>query len=63
MKGNELQMVLKYKYLEGKTMKQIGDMLNVDRRTVYRWHDKAIEQIVLPEDAINTKSFLTFYGV
>ena len=55
VKNNELQLVLMYKYLEGKTMKQIADLMNANRSTLYRWHERAIEQIILPEDAINIK--------
>jgi len=52
VKGNELQMVLKYKYLEGKNNSEISDLMNVCRATVIRWHHIAIEQITLPEDII-----------
>jgi len=54
--SEELQMVLIYRYLEGMTWEEIGDLIYADRTTVKRWHRKAIEQIVLPEEQINKKS-------
>ena len=54
--SEELQMVLIYRYLEGMTWEEIGDLIYADRSTVKRWHRKAIEQIVLPEEQINKKS-------
>ena len=48
--SNELQMVLIYKYLEGKTNEEISFLLKVGTTTVSRWHEKAISQITLPEE-------------
>ncbi len=53
--GDELQLLLVYKYLEGMTSEKIGMMFDVDKSTVKRWHKKAIDQIELPEDAIIAK--------
>ena len=53
VKNNELQLVLMYKYLEGKTFSQISDLLNASLSSVYRRHREAIKQITLPEDAIS----------
>lgn len=50
--SEELQMILIYRYLEGLTWEEIGDLIYADRSTVKRWHRKAIEQIVLPEERI-----------
>ena len=54
--SEELQMVLIYRYLEGMTWEEIGNLFHAGRSTVKRWHRKAIEQIVLPEEQINKKS-------
>ncbi len=48
----ELQMLLVYKYLEGMTYEQIGEVLGVEKSTIFRWHREAISQITLPEDPI-----------
>ena len=49
---DRLQMVLVYRYLEGKTFEKIGEELYAAKSTIVRWHRKAIDQIRLPEDAI-----------
>jgi len=54
--SEELQMVLIYRYLEGMTWEEIGDLIYADRSTVKRWHRKAIEQIILPEEWTSQKS-------
>ncbi len=54
--SEELQMVPIYRYLEGMTWEEIGELVYADRSTVKRWHRKAIEQIVLPEERIMEKS-------
>ena len=54
--SEEIQMVLIYRYLEGMTWEEIGNLFHAGRTTVKRWHRKAIEQIVLPEEQINKKS-------
>ena len=54
--SEELQMVLIYRYPEGMTWEEIGNLFHAGRTTVKRWHRKAIEQIVLPEEQINKKS-------
>lgn len=51
----ELQAVLKYRYIHNYTWPMIADLLIADKRSVQRWHDKAVAQIKLPEDAINLK--------
>lgn len=51
----ELQAVLKYRYIHNYTWSMIADLLIADKRSVQRWHDKAVAQIRLPEDAINLK--------
>ena len=48
--SEELQMVLIYRYMEGMTWDEIGELFHADKSTIKRWHWKAIEQIVLPEE-------------
>ena len=55
VENEELRMVLVYRYLEGMTWEDIGDLLHAGRSSVIRWHQKAIDQITLPEDAIIAK--------
>ena len=56
--SEELQMVLVYRYLEGYTWEEIGDLLNVDRSTAKRWHEKAISQVTLPDEPIVARTRL-----
>lgn len=51
----EQQAVLKYRYIHNYTWSMIGEMLNADRVTVQRWHNKAVSKITLPENVINLK--------
>ena len=46
------QMVLRYRYIHNMTWERIGDELNADRTTVYRWHNSALNHVMLPEDPI-----------
>lgn len=46
------RMVLRYRYVHNLTWEQIGDELNADRTTVYRWHNAAINHVILPSDPI-----------
>ena len=51
----EQQAVLKYRYIHNYTWPMIGEMLNADRVTVQRWHNKAVSKITLPENVIDLK--------
>lgn len=46
------RMVLRYRYIHNYTWEQIGDELNADRTTVYRWHNTALCHVTLPENPI-----------
>lgn len=46
------QMVLRYRYIHNMTWEQIGNELNADRTTVYRWHTCALQHVTLPEKPI-----------
>ena len=43
------RMVLRYRYVHNFTWEQIGDALDADRTTVYRWHNAALKHVVLPD--------------
>lgn len=44
-----------YRYLEGMTWEDIGELFHANKSTIKRWHRKAIEEIVLPEEQITKK--------
>lgn len=46
------RMVLEYRYLRNYTWKQIADELYADTRTVQRWHGRALQSVILPENPI-----------
>lgn len=46
------KMVLVYQYIQNHTWEQIGETLHADARTIRRWHGKAIQKVVLPENPI-----------
>ena len=46
------RLVLRYRYIHNMTWEQIGDELNADRTTVYRWHNMALRHVVLPEKPV-----------
>lgn len=49
------RVVLRYRYFHQLTWEEIGDRLNVNRSSVKRWHNQAIEKVHLPEDMIKLK--------
>ena len=46
------EMVLRYRYIHGKTWEQIAEELYADVRTIYRWHSLALKKMRLPEHPI-----------
>lgn len=46
------RLVLRYRYIHNMTWEQIGDELNADRTTVYRWHNRALRHVTLPENPV-----------
>jgi DNA-directed RNA polymerase specialized sigma subunit len=46
------QMVLRYRYVHNYTWEQIGNKLYADRTTVFRWHERALRHVKLPEKPI-----------
>ena len=45
------RMVLYHRYIHDWTWERIGQELHVDRTTVYRWHNAALNHVEVPEDA------------
>jgi RNA polymerase sigma factor (sigma-70 family) len=52
---SEQQAVLRFRYIHNYSWPRIADELGVDRGTVQRWHNRAINKIILPENAIDLK--------
>ena len=48
----KMRLVLLYRYLEGKSYLQIGDLLYMDKGTAKRWQARALKCLTLPENAI-----------
>ena len=46
------QMVVRYRYVHGKTWEEIGDELHSAPSSVRRWHNAALLHIVLPENPV-----------
>ena len=49
------RMILWYRYLHNMSWTQIGNRIHVGSSTVRRWHDSALEEIVLPKNPIFLK--------
>ena len=49
----KMRLVLLYRYLEGKTFFEIGNLLYMDKATACRWAVRALEALVLPEDPVS----------
>ena len=49
VKNIDEQIVLRYRYLHNYTWEQIARKLNAGERTVRRWHNSALEHVVVPE--------------
>ena len=52
LKNYNYQLVLRYLYINGYSIDEIAEKMNMTRRTINRWHKDALEQIELPCDAI-----------
>lgn len=57
LQDNELEMILKYYYLGCMGWEEIGGKMRMDRSTAMRKHDKAVERIILPVNAIEIRKF------
>jgi RNA polymerase sigma factor (sigma-70 family) len=47
--NREEQLLLRYRYLDGCTWEEIGQMLNVSLRTVHRIHGMALQHFPVPD--------------
>jgi RNA polymerase sigma factor (sigma-70 family) len=47
--NREEQLLLRYRYLDGCTWEEIGQMLNVSLRTVHRIHGTALQHFPVPD--------------
>lgn len=56
MNDEDEKLILQYRYLKNYTWDEIGEVLHVDERTARRWHVRALENFVVPENAINIKN-------
>lgn len=52
LEDTDERMVLKYRYVHNYTWEQIGNELHADARTVRRWHGKALQHVIMPENPI-----------
>lgn len=46
------QTVLRCRYLDNMTWAQIGEKMNTDRTNAYRWHNRALKHIRIPENSL-----------
>ena len=49
VKDFNYSLLLRYRYIDNMTWKQIGNMLDVDEKTARRWHLNALNNIVVPD--------------
>lgn len=53
VQDNRKRLLLKYKYIDGKTLEEIAAELNYSYRHIKRLHSEALFDIVVPEKYIN----------
>ena len=51
--GENLRLVLLYRYLAGKSYAEIGNLLFSSKASVSRWLAQALDELPLPEDCIS----------
>ena len=52
LEREEYQMMMIYRYLEGKSFSEIADLLSVSRSSIIRWHKVALAELKMPENPI-----------
>ena len=52
VKDKDERMTLRYRYIHNMTWEKIGDELNADKSSVRRWHDSAIQHVIMPAEPI-----------
>ena len=50
MSNQDERLVLEFRYIKNLTWPRIADLMYVDESTVRRWHDKALNHFVVPEN-------------
>lgn len=58
IENKDERMVLYHRYLGNATWLEIADILDVDERTIRRWHNKALSHAVVPENPTIIDKFL-----
>ena len=51
--NHRLRWTVEYIYLEGRSYRETGELLFVDKTTVFRWCEKAREMLEVPEDPVD----------
>lgn len=49
VENNQEKLLLRYRYLDGQTWREISELLDVSLRTVHRIHGAALQDISVPE--------------
>ena len=50
MSSQDERLVLEFRYIKNLTWPRIADLMYVDESTVRRWHNKALNHFVVPEN-------------
>ena len=50
MSNQDERLVLEFRYIKNLTWPRIADLMYVDESTVRRWHNKALNHFVVPEN-------------
>ena len=51
--GEDLRLILSYRYMEHRTWPEIAESLHISRNTARARHETALNRIILPEDLID----------
>ena len=55
--GEELRLILTFRYMEHKTFKEIAGLMNISRNTVRARHDTALTRLSLPDRPVDIRTF------
>ena len=55
--GEELRLILTFRYMEHKTFKEIAGLMNISRNTVRARHDTALTRLSLPDRPVDIRAF------
>lgn len=47
LEGDEIKLMMRYKYLEFKSLNEIAEELYVSRTTIKRWHREVINRLII----------------